>query len=237
MTTATLPRRGRARLSVGLNAADPLRLGRQLDELAGAGVELVHIDVMDGRFAGPLTGGAALAAAAAERFAVDVHLMVEDPERHVEAFLEAGVFALTFHVESTPHPHRLLRRLDGTGVLRGVALNPGTPVEALAPLVEEIELALVLGIDPGRRDVLRPATAERVRRVRELTLDADVLMSVDGGIAVDGLGQIAALGCDLVVAGSAVFAAGTPGATAAQMQRVLRARADTGGAARGRPAG
>jgi ribulose-phosphate 3-epimerase len=210
-------------LSVGVNAADPLRLGEQLDELAAAGISTLHFDVFDGRYAGPLGGGAQLVAAVADRFACDVHLMVQEPERHVDDFIAAGAWGITFHPEATSQPHRLLRRLSEARIVRGVALSPSQPLAVVEPLLDELELVLVLGIDPGRRDTMRARTAERVRAVRELTHATDVLVSVDGGVNDKTLAVVSSLRCDLVVAGSAVFAdAAGPAAAATRLLTCLR---------------
>jgi ribulose-phosphate 3-epimerase len=213
-------------LSVGLARADPLAIGTQLEELIQAGVRVVHFDIMDGRFAGPLSGGAGLVGALPGGLAADVHLMVEDPERHVEPFIAAGAEAITFHPEATPHPHRLLRRLGREGVVRGLALSPSTPLTTLEPLLGEIELVLVLAVNPGATgEALHGPSARRVHQVRELVGHGGPRIAIDGGITDDNLPEIAALGPDLVVAGSAVFAGTSPGRTATRMLSVLQASA------------
>lgn len=196
-------------LSVGVTAADPLRLGEQIELLAEAGVQFLHVDVMDGRFCPQLTVGPGLVAALPDGFTVDVHLMVEDPLAHVESFLAAGAGVLTFHLEATRHPHRVLQSLAGSGVTRGVAVNPGTPVAALEPLLDELELLLVLAVNPGwSGQSFIPATAGRLAAARDLIGAREIMLGVDGGVTRDNVDYVASLGADVIVAGSAVFAGG-----------------------------
>lgn len=214
---------GPARLSVGINPADPLHLGRELDRLAAAGATLFHVDVMDGVFCPQMTVGPALVAAvAAAGLATDVHLMIEDPLTKVGAYADAGAQRITFHVESTRHPHRVLQELAGRGVVRGVALNPGTPVQALQPLLDELEYALVLSVNPGwPGQAFSPATAARLRAVRALIATRSIELGVDGAVTRDNLAQVAALAPDVIVSGSAVFAGGDPAGNVRFMLDVL----------------
>jgi ribulose-phosphate 3-epimerase len=210
-------------LSVGVTAADPLRLGEEVACLREAGVDHLHVDVMDGRFCPGLTVGAGLVARLPEGFTIDVHLMVEEPLAHVEDFVAAGAGILTFHVEATRHPHRVLQSLGGRGLTRGVALNPGTPLEAVAPLLDQLELLLVLGVNPGwSGQAFLPSTADRLAAARELIGERPILLGVDGGVTRDNVAEIAGLGPDVVVAGSAVFAGGK---TAANARALLAATA------------
>lgn len=197
-------------LSVGVTAADPLRVGGQIAQLADAGVRWLHVDVMDGRFCPQLTVGPGFVAALPkDGFTVDVHMMVEDPLAHVDAFLAAGAGAVTFHLEATRHPHRVLQRLAGTGVIRGLALNPGTQIAAAEPLLDDLELLLVLAVNPGwSGQTFIPATGARLAAARELASGRQIMLGVDGGVTVANINAIAALGADVVVAGSAVFAGG-----------------------------
>jgi ribulose-phosphate 3-epimerase len=204
--------------SVAVTAADPLRVGDQVALLGDAGVRCLHVDVMDGRFCPQLVGGPGLVAALPDGFTVDVHLMVEDPLAHVESFIAAGAGMLTFHVEATRHPHRVLQSLEGRGVTRGVALNPGTPVTAVEPLLDELDLILVLSVNPGwpgQRFI--PATARRVAVARELIDGREIMLGVDGGVTPDNIDEVASLGADVIVAGTAVFAGGDTAGNARAM--------------------
>jgi ribulose-phosphate 3-epimerase len=140
----------------------------------------------------------------------DVHLMIEDPLDKVGAYVEAGADMLTFHIESTRHPHRVLQAL-GSSVTRGIALNPGTPVEVVEPLLDDVELVLVLAVNPGWGGQRFAAnTQRRVAAVRDLVdrNKSSVMVGVDGGVTRDNIRSIAAMGVDLIVAGSAVFDGG-----------------------------
>jgi ribulose-phosphate 3-epimerase len=210
-------------LSAGMLTADLLRLGEELAALESAGVTLVHIDVMDGVFCPPLTVGPPVVTAIPERFVRDVHLMIDEPLAKIDAFVDAGADILSFHLEATRHPHRVLRTLAGS-VVRGVALNPGTPIAALEPLLDELELVLILAVDPGwSGQSFSSATAERVAQARELIADRPVAIAVDGGITRENAGRVAELGPDIVVAGSAIFDGGDPAENARTLQAGLRA--------------
>jgi ribulose-phosphate 3-epimerase len=195
-------------LSAGMLTADLLRLGEELEALERAGVGLVHVDVMDGVFCPPLTVGAPVVKAIPDRFIKDVHLMVDEPLAKVDAFVAAGADIVSFHLEATRHPHRILRSLEGS-VLRGVALNPGTPVAALEPLLDDLELILLLAVDPGwSGQVFSPATRERLTQARKLIGERPIAVGVDGGVTRENAARVAALGPDIVVAGSAIFDGG-----------------------------
>jgi ribulose-phosphate 3-epimerase len=206
-------------LSVGVMSADLLHLGDELDEVTSAGVRLAHVDVIDGVFCPGLTAGAALVAAVSQAAVSDVHLMVADPLAAVEEYAAAGAGAITFHVEATHHPHRVLQSLAERGVVRGVALNPGTPVEAVEPLLDDLELVLLLAVNPGWPGQSQIGTTPgRIERLRALIGSRPVAVGVDGGVTKANVGRIAALGPDVIVAGSAVF---TGNGTAAAVRELL----------------
>jgi ribulose-phosphate 3-epimerase len=191
-----------------------MRMGEELKRIEQAGADFVHIDVMDGCFCPQLTVGPAVIAALKTSLRKDVHLMIDEPLDKVRAYVEAGASTLTFQVEATRHPHRVLQALGST-VTRGVAINPGTPVTAIEPLLDELELVLVLAVNPGwggQRFI--PATERRLHEARELIgrSGRDVKLAVDGGVTRENAGRIAAMGVDMIVAGSAVFDGGDPGA-------------------------
>jgi ribulose-phosphate 3-epimerase len=212
-------------LSVGVTSADLLHLGDELDEVRSAGVELAHVDVIDGVFCPGLTAGAALVAAVSKVAVCDVHLMVADPLAAVEEYVAAGAGAITFHVEATHHPHRVLQSLAGRGVVRGVALNPGTPVESVEPLLDDLELVLLLAVNPGWPGQSHIGTTPgRIERLRALIGSRPVAIGIDGGVTRANAGRIAALEPDVIVAGSAVFT----GNGAAAAIRELQAEIDRG---------
>jgi ribulose-phosphate 3-epimerase len=213
-------------LSVGILTADLLRLGAELEALDEAGIELAHVDVMDGVFCPMTTVGPPIVKAIPDRFVKDVHLMVVEPLDKAQAFVDAGAGIVTFHVESTRHPHRVLQSLAGTGVVRGVALNPGTPVTQIEPLLDELELVLVLAVNPGwGGQAFISSTERRIAQVRSLVEGREIVVAVDGGITKANVEAVAALGVDLIVTGSAVYDGLAPVENArAMLESVGRAR-------------
>jgi len=205
-------------LSVGVVTVLMGYLGDELEALDAAGIALLHVDVMDGVFCPQMTVGPPLVRALPDRFVKDVHLMVVDPLEKVHAYVEAGAGIVTFHVESTRHPHRVLRSLAGSGVVRGVALNPGTPVDTVEPLLDEVELVLVLAVDPGwGGQSFISSTEHRVADVGALVAGREIVVAVDGGITRSNVEHVASLGVDLIVTGSAVYDGIDPAANARTM--------------------
>jgi ribulose-phosphate 3-epimerase len=212
-------------LSAGVLTADLLHLGRELERLEEAGVDIVHVDVMDGVFCPAITVGPPLVKAIPGNFVRDVHLMIDEPLEKLEAFAEAGAGILTFHVEATRHPHRVLQALAGTGVVRGVALNPGTPLAAVEPLLDDLELILILAVNPGwPGQRFLETTGERLAAARALTRDREIALGVDGGVTRANAARVASLEPDLVVAGSAVFDGGDATENARLLLDALRLR-------------
>lgn len=203
-------------LSAGVLTADLTRLGTELEHLRGRAA-WAHVDVMDGAFCPQLTVGPAFVAAVASTgIAVDAHLMVEEPRRMLADVAAAGAAVITVHAEATRHLHRTMTEMTelagppgpGRSFLRGVAINPGTPVYAVEPVLGLADLILVLAVSPGwSGQPPAPGTAQRVRAVRELARrsGADVLVGVDGGVTIANAAEMASWGIDVIVSGSAVF--------------------------------
>jgi ribulose-phosphate 3-epimerase len=223
-------------LSVGLATADHLKLGSELELLARAGVKVAHLDVMDGSFCPATTTAApALARAISESLAVDVHLMIEDPVGKVEPWIDAGASAVTFQLEGARHAHYVLQSMAGRGVLRGVALAPGSPVALLEPLLDDLELVLVLAVNPGRsKQRFLPSTLLRVNEARRLIGDRDVVVGIDGAVTRENIVDIVRKGRpDVVVSGSAIFDGGDALVNAGVMLDLMHSiasRADSTGA-------
>ena len=202
------------RVAPSILSADFGRLGAQVAEVMDAGARVIHFDVMDGHFVPPITIGPLVLSGIADQVhdaggAVDVHLMIEAPERQIEAFAEAGADSITFHEEATPHANRTLHAIRELGCLAGVAINPGTPVEAVAELRDLADIVLCMSVNPGwGGQSFIPASPAKVERLAPLVGSAKI--EVDGGIDVDTAGPIAAAGASLFVAGSAVFGAQDP---------------------------
>ena len=220
-------------LSVGILTADLTALGADLVRLDGTGVPLLHFDVMDGCFTPMMTIGPPLVRAVRSALLKDVHLMIEEPLEKLADYVAAGADVVTVHAESTTHIHRVLQRLGtmentndpGRGIVRGLALNPGTPLAVLEPLLAEVDLVLLLAINPGwGGQKFLPATMDRIARARELLVCGGrrILLGVDGGVTRDNIGTLAGTGVDLVVTGSAVFDGKAPAENARAMLAALR---------------
>jgi ribulose-phosphate 3-epimerase len=214
---------GGPKLSVGLLAADLLNLGAELLALERAGHVIVHVDVMDGVFCPQFTVGPPIIKAVPETFIKDCHLMIDEPVDKLQAYVDAGAGIITCHIESTRHPHRVLQSLAGSGALRGIALNPGTPLDVVEPLIDDLELLLLLAINPGwSGQKFIPGTKRRVAAARELIGGRDVVLGVDGGVTKANIEDVASLRPDLVVSGSAIFDGAPPADNLNYMVDALR---------------
>jgi len=199
-------------------AADFARLGAQVGAVLAAGARVIHVDVMDGHFVPPITFGALAVSAIADQVheagaLVDVHLMIERPERYLEEIARAGADNITVHVEATPHLHYALAAIREAGCTAGAALCPGTPCEALSEVAADaLDLALCMSVNPGwGGQEFIPASLGKLERMRA-ALPEGVALEVDGGVHEETIAACAGAGANLFVAGSAVFAAEDPGA-------------------------
>jgi ribulose-phosphate 3-epimerase len=197
-------------------SADFARLGEQVSEVLDAGARVIHVDVMDGHFVPPITFGAVIVQALADRVhdagaILDAHLMVERPERHVHDIASAGADSITIHVEATPHLHYTLDAIREAGATAGVALCPGTPISALDPVaIDTLDLVLCMSVNPGwGGQSFIPGSVDKLARMRA-ALPERVALEVDGGINTETAGAVSGAGAGLLVTGSAVFGSDDP---------------------------
>lgn len=213
-TSADGPVRERSARTVTIGpsvlSADFLRLGEQLREIEQAGADYIHFDVMDGRFVPNISIGLPILSAvrAGTTLPVDVHLMIVEPERWIDAFAEAGADSITFHAESSAHLHRIAEAVARHGKRPGVALNPSTPVGLIEPLLPFVGHVLVMTVNPGfGGQSFIPEMVSKVERLRDLlaTVNPDCLIQVDGGINAETLIDVVKAGATSLVAGTALI--------------------------------
>ena len=218
---------GHVQIAPSLLSADFARLGDAVLAAERAGADMIHFDVMDGHFVPNLTIGPPVlkSLTRVSRLPFDVHLMIEHPDRYVEAFAEAGAASITVHAEAVVHLHRVVHLIKSLGIKAGVALNPATPVGALEEIAGDVDYVLVMTVNPGfGGQTFIPRSESKVRAVRDLLRreGSAAPIEVDGGIDVRTAPRIVAAGADILVAGNAVFGSPDP----ERAIRDLRAAAD-----------
>jgi ribulose-phosphate 3-epimerase len=218
---------GHVQIAPSLLSADFAALGDAIAAVERGGADLIHVDIMDGHFVPNLTMGPPVVKSIrrVSHVPLDVHLMIEDPDRYAEAFVDAGAASLTVHVEAVVHLHRTVHFIKGLGIRAGVALNPATPVVALEEIAADLDYVLVMTVNPGfGGQTFIPRSESKVRAVRDLLRrqGSTAPIEVDGGIDTTTAPRIVAAGADILVAGHSIF--GTPDAERAT--RALRAAAE-----------
>ncbi|MDO3409383.1 ribulose-phosphate 3-epimerase [Saccharibacillus sp. CPCC 101409] len=209
-------------------SADFSKLGAEVKEVEAGGADWLHVDVMDGHFVPNITFGAPVMRSIAPltQLPLDVHLMIENPENYIPEFAKAGAAVITVHTEACVHLHRVVHLIKEHGVKAGVALNPATPVSAIREVIEDLDLVLIMTVNPGfGGQAFIERAVNKVRETRELANSLglrDLHIEVDGGITADTAPRVVEAGADVLVAGSAVYGA----SDRAEAIRVIRASAD-----------
>jgi ribulose-phosphate 3-epimerase len=209
------------KIAPSILSADFAALGEAIARVEAAGADLLHVDVMDGHFVPNLSIGPPVIESIRKRtrLPLDVHLMIEEPERWVETYVRSGADYVTVHAEATSHLGRTLTLIREAGARAGVALNPSTSPDVLQYVLDDLDLVLVMSVNPGfGGQSFIPTAYEKIRRLRTMLADRPVLVSVDGGVNADNAGALGQAGATVLVAGSAIFGAPDPGAALAGLR-------------------
>ena len=204
------------KISPSLLSADFSNLERDIKMLEEGGAHLLHLDVMDGRFVPNITMGPVIIEAINEvaTIPLDVHLMIEDPGYYIDAFIDAGADYLTVHSEATSHLHRVIQQIKSKGIKAGVSLNPHTPISVLENVLEDIDLILLMSVNPGfGGQSFIPNTLNKLRKLQLMLIEHNathIEVEVDGGIKIDNIKEVSDAGCDIFVSGSGIFKADNP---------------------------
>jgi len=207
-------------------SADFSRLGEEIKAVEKAGADLIHVDVMDGHYVPNITIGPGVVASLRKttKLPFDVHLMIEAPDRYIDAFVDAGSNIVTVHAEAVTHLHRTVQYIKAKGARAGVSLNPSTPLACIEEILPDIDLLLIMTVNPGfGGQKFIPGTLPKIRKARELAQARGLKMAieVDGGVTVENIGTLSDAGADIFVAGAAVFGSPSYDDTIARMKTIL----------------
>jgi len=214
------------KIAPSILSADFSRIGEEILAVEDAGVDLIHVDVMDGHFVPNITIGPPVVASIKKTAHVplDVHLMIEAPDRYIQSFADAGSDIITVHAEATVHLHRAIHLIRETGVKAGVALNPATPLAGIEHVISDINLLLIMTVNPGfgGQEFIK-SMLPKIRAARDMIdrVSPDVLLEVDGGITLQNIEAVKEAGVDIFVAGSSIFLSGDYGQTIKKMRAIL----------------
>jgi len=215
--------RPRIRIAPSILSADFWRLGEEVALVVEGGAHLIHVDVMDGRFVPNISVGIPVVESLKAHCSLplDVHLMIVEPERYVKTFARAGADMVTFQMEATPHPHRVIQMIKEEGKKAGAVLNPSTPLYVLEYILGDLDMVLLMSVNPGfggQRFI--PAVMDKIRALREMAPHLDI--EVDGGISLANVKEVVKAGANVIVAGSAIFNSPDPRETTREMVRLAR---------------
>jgi len=215
------------KIAPSILSADFWKLGEDIKLIEEAGAHVVHVDVMDGHFVPVITIGPLIVKALKTRtkMPLDVHLMIENPGRHIDDFIEAGADYLTIHYEASTHLHREIQAIKAAGVKAGVSLNPHTPLNVLDDIIHELDLILIMSVNPGfGGQSFIPHTINKLKQLKQILKDKGlehIEIEVDGGVKLNNIASIAEAGADILVAGSAIYKAANPTKTIEEMNTIL----------------
>lgn len=212
-------------IAPSLLSADFLNLEKDIDMINNSEADWFHLDVMDGRFVPNISFGLPVISAVHRKATktLDVHLMILEPEKYIEAFAKAGANYLSVHIEACPHLHRSVQMIHAEGMKAGVAINPHTPISALEDIIADIDLVCMMSVNPGfGGQKFIPHTLKKIAQLKALIQQtgSEALIEIDGGVTLENAGDIVKAGADVLVAGNTVFSAADPSATISQLKAI-----------------